>query len=178
MQFTLITCIVCFYSGHVTDMYNAKFNSLEEKCLKRSVELNKLFYGQHKLPFIKFGGIIVAMTKSEVHVLMNIYLQLKQDSLPLTLRGNTDHGLHSYHVRPDLTRGWVIVGSPDKGTPTPPQIRPDLVRVPSPHHPPLLDRIRTGCTPPQAGPGKDAATSPPLNRVTNTCENIIFPRGR
>ena len=61
----------------MTDMYKANSNSLEEKCLKRSIELNNLYYGLHKLPFIKFGGIIVAMTKSEVHVLVNIYLQLK-----------------------------------------------------------------------------------------------------
>ena len=66
----VIKCIVycMLYSGHVIEMYDSNSISHEAKCLRRSVEMNHLFYSYHNLPFNKFGGIIVAMTKLEVQV--------------------------------------------------------------------------------------------------------------
>ena len=53
-------------------------------------------------------------------VLFLIRNNLKQDSLPLTLRGNTDHAPPPrYHDRIDLFQGWVGPGDP---SPPPPKI--------------------------------------------------------
>ena len=69
---------------------------------------------------------------------------VKQDSLPLTLRGNSDLSPHPYHTKLDLVRGGV--GSPGHGTPHP-------------------GRTWTGCTPWWTGASENIHYLPAVLRM-------------
>ena len=96
----------------------------------------------------------------------------KQDNLPLTLRGNTDHYPHPSHARTELAGGGGDLGggvrSPGQVTPSPPNPKEGE-----------SEEGRGGVTwsgyplyPARSGQG----TPSPVDRRTDLSENIPFPR--